>query len=78
MHITKFLVLSPYWSEVLNLWLTLLADHTRNRPITAHSWACSLNNLSISVGVFARSVQGISSWVDSLSCCLFPVIGWLR
>jgi hypothetical protein len=61
MHITTFLLLRPYWAEVLNLWLTLLADHTHNRPITAHSRACSPNNFSISEGDFVRSVQGISS-----------------
>jgi hypothetical protein len=78
MHITTFLVLSPYWIVVLNLWLTLLADHTRDRPLTAHSGVWFPNNLSILEGVFARSVQGISSWVDSLSFYLFPVIGWPR
>jgi hypothetical protein len=78
MHITTFLVSRPYRAGVLNLSLTLFADHTRNRPITAHSRVWFLNNLSIPEGAFTRSVQGISSWVDSLSFCLFLVTGWPR
>src|SRR5918994_1730242 len=70
MDTSMILVPRPYGAGVLNLRLTLLADHTRNRPITAHSRVWVPNNRSISEGAFARSMQGISSWVNSLSFCL--------